>query len=88
MAFGVAGLSVIADSLSAIKFASVKPIRDEQGYIQDFETVGEFPTFGNDDDRVDQIAKELLEGVSGELKRPPLTEVLFTPFRCSPSPPT
>ncbi len=71
MAFGVAGLSVIADSLSAIKFASVKPIRDEQGYIQDFETTGEFPTFGNDDDRVDQIAKELLEGVSGELKKTP-----------------
>ncbi|PWL45043.1 MAG: formate acetyltransferase, partial [Clostridiales bacterium] len=52
MAFGVAGLSVIADSLSAIKYAKVKAIRDEDGYIRDFETVGDFPKYGNDDDRV------------------------------------
>ena len=71
MAFGVAGLSVIADSLSAIKYAKVKPIRDDQGYICDFETVGEFPKYGNDDDRVDQIAREMLEGVSAQLKKTP-----------------
>ena len=51
MAFGIAGLSVTADSLSAIKYASVRPVRDENGFIIDFETKGEFPKFGNDDDR-------------------------------------
>ncbi|MBC8558804.1 formate C-acetyltransferase [Fumia xinanensis] len=71
MAFGVAGLSVIADSLSAIKFAKVKTIRDEGGYIKDFETVGDFPKYGNDDDRVDEIAKNMLIGVSDELKKTP-----------------
>lgn len=71
MAFGVAGLSVIADSLSAIKYADVKPIRDEQGYIIDFITTGEFPSFGNDDERVDSIATMLLEFVSKELKNNP-----------------
>lgn len=71
MAFGVAGLSVIADSLSAIKFAKVKTIRDEDGYIKDFETVGDFPKYGNDDDRVDEIAKNMLIGVSDELKKTP-----------------
>ena len=60
MAFGVAGLSVLADSLSAIKYAKVKPIRNEQGYIVDFETTGEFPKYGNDDDRVDEIAQGIL----------------------------
>ena len=71
MAFGVAGLSVIADSLSAIKYAKVKAIRDEDGYIRDFETVGDFPKYGNDDDRVDEIAKNMLIGVSNELKKTP-----------------
>ena len=71
MAFGVAGLSVIADSLSAIKYAKVKTIRDEDGYIKDFETVGDFPKYGNDDDRVDEIAKNMLIGVSDELKKTP-----------------
>ena len=71
MAFGVAGLSVITDSLSAIKFASVKPIKNEEGIIVDFETVGDFPKFGNDDDRVDEIAQELLVMVSTELKKTP-----------------
>ena len=71
MAFGVAGLSVIADSLSAIKYAKVKVIRDENGYIKDFETVGEFPKYGNDDDRVDEIAKNMLIGVSDDLKKTP-----------------
>lgn len=69
MACGVAGLSVLADSLSAIKYAQVKPIRNTQGYITDFETIGEYPTYGNDDDRVDDIAKEILSGMSAELKR-------------------
>ena len=71
MAFGVAGLSVAADSLSAIKFAKVKPVRDENGYIVDFETTGEFPTYGNDDDRVDDIAKKLLEDTISELRKTP-----------------
>ena len=57
MAFGVAGLSVIADSLSAIKYANVVPVKNENGYIVDFKTTGDFPKFGNDDDRVDLIAK-------------------------------
>ena len=61
MAFGVAGFSVAADSLSAIKYAKVKPIRNEQGITIDFETEGEFPKFGNDDDRVDLIAAELVQ---------------------------
>ncbi len=69
MACGVAGLSVLADSLSAIKFAKVKAVRDENGYIVDFETEGEFPTYGNDDDRVDEIAKKILADMSAELKK-------------------
>ncbi len=71
MAFGVAGLSVIADSMSAIKFASVKPIRDEKGYIVDFETTGEFPKYGNDIDDVDDIAKSILKNVISELRKTP-----------------
>ncbi len=71
MAFGVAGLSVVADSLSAIKFANVKPIQDENGFVVDFETVGEFPKYGNDDDRVDLIAKELTHTVITELRKTP-----------------
>ena len=57
MAFGISGLSVLVDSLSAIKYAKVKPIKDERGIIVDFKTVGDFPKYGNDDDRVDEIAK-------------------------------
>jgi formate C-acetyltransferase len=56
MACGIAGLSVAADSLSAIKYATVRPVRDDTGLVVDFATDGEFPTFGNDDDRVDEIA--------------------------------
>ena len=67
MAYGVAGLSVVADSLSAIKYAKVKPIRDEDDIIVDFEIEGDFPKYGNDDDRVDNIAKEVLEKVYKEL---------------------
>jgi len=69
MAFGIAGLSVTADSLSAIKYASVTPIRNEDGFIVDFETVGDFPKFGNDDDRVDLIAKELTHKFIEELRK-------------------
>lgn len=67
MAYGVAGLSVVADSLSAIKYAKVKPIRDENGLAIDFEIEGDFPKYGNDDDRVDNIAKEVLEKIHSEL---------------------
>ena len=69
MAFGVAGFSVAVDSLSAIKFAKVKPIRNEEGVIVDFETEGDFPKYGNDDDRVDQIAVQLVEYFSNCLKK-------------------
>ena len=71
MAFGVAGLSVITDSFSAVKFADVRPIRDENGYIVDFETKGDFPKYGNDDDRVDNIGKKILEDVITELRKTP-----------------
>ncbi|MBP3451598.1 MAG: formate C-acetyltransferase [Agathobacter sp.] len=71
MAFGVAGLSVVADSLSAIKYANVKPIKDENGFITEFETTGEFPKFGNDDDRVDLIAKDMTHKVITELRKTP-----------------
>lgn len=71
MAFGVAGLSVAADSLSAIKYAKVKPIRNEGGLATDFEIEGSFPKFGNDDDRVDDIAVALTEKFSSELKKHP-----------------
>ncbi|MBP1572322.1 MAG: formate C-acetyltransferase [Oscillospiraceae bacterium] len=71
MAFGVAGLSVITDSLSAIKYAKVKPIRNEEGLIVDFETEGDFPKYGNDDDRVDEIAQSLMHDFHDELKKTP-----------------
>ncbi len=71
MAFGVAGLSVITDSLSAIKYADVHPIKDEEGFIVDFETVGNFPKYGNDDDRVDLLAKDLTHQVITELRKTP-----------------
>ncbi len=71
MAFGIAGLSVVADSLSAIKYAKVYPIRNEEGYIVDFKTEGDFPKYGNDDDRVDLIAKELTHRVITELRKTP-----------------
>ena len=71
MAFGVAGLSVVADSFSAIKYAKVTPVRDANGYITEFETEGDFPKFGNDDDRVDMIAKELTHKTITELRKTP-----------------
>ena len=71
MAFGIAGLSVAADSLSAVKFANVTPIRDENGFIVNFKTEGDFPKYGNDDDRVDLIAKELAHNMIVELRKTP-----------------
>ena len=71
-AFGIAGLSVAVDSLSAIKYAKVKPIRDENGVAVDFETVGDFPKYGNDDDRVDDLAVQVVTKFSEELKKHPL----------------
>ena len=71
MAFGIAGLSVVADSLSAIKYANVKPIKDELGYITNFETSGTFPKYGNDDDRVDSIAGDMAHKVICELRKTP-----------------
>ena len=71
-AFGVAGLSIAADSLSAIKFAKVRPIRNEEGIAVDFAIEGDFPKYGNDDDRVDDIAVELVSYFSAELKKHPL----------------
>ena len=69
MAFGAAGISIVADSLAAIKYGQVRPIYDEQGLAVDFERSGETPQFGNDDDRVDQIAVEVVEYFSAELKK-------------------
>ncbi|WP_334297053.1 formate C-acetyltransferase [Aminipila terrae] len=71
MAFGVAGLSVAADSFSAIKYAKVYPIRNEEGIIVDYRTEGEFPKYGNDDDRVDSIAVELTKGTIDALRSHP-----------------
>ena len=71
IAFGIAGLSVIADSLSAIKYTRVKPIKDERGIIVDFELEGDYPKFGNDDDRVDEIAVELVKNFIMLLEKHP-----------------
>lgn len=69
MACGIAGLSVAADSLSAIKYAKVKPVRNEQGIAVDFEIEGEFPCYGNNDDRVDSIAVGLVESFMGMIRK-------------------
>ena len=69
MACGIAGLSVVADSLSAIKYAKVKVIRDESGMAVDYEVEGDFPKFGNDDDRVDQIAVEVVKTFLHKLQK-------------------
>jgi len=71
MAFGIAGLSVVADSLSAIKYADVTPVYDDNGFIVDFVTEGDFPKFGNDDDRVDFIARDMSHKVITELRKTP-----------------
>ena len=72
MAFGIAGFSVAVDSLSAIKYAKVKPIRNEEGVAIDFEIEGDFPKFGNDDDRVDQIGVDLAQLFYDKLASHPL----------------
>ena len=69
MACGIAGLSVCADSLSAIKYAKVKPIRNEEGIAIDFEVEGDFPKYGNDDDRVDEIAAWLVESMMNKIRQ-------------------
>ena len=71
MAYGVAGFSVAVDSLSAIKYAKVKPIRGEDGITTDFEIVGEYPQYGNDDDRVDKLGEELLQEFYDDLSEHP-----------------
>ena len=71
IAFGIAGLSVVADSLSAIKYARVKVIKDERGLITDFATIGDYPKYGNDDDRVDMIAVKLVEEFMHRLTKYP-----------------
>ena len=69
MACGIAGLSVCADSLSAIKYAKVKPIRNEEGIAVDFEVEGDYPKYGNDDDRVDDIAVFLVENMMKKIRK-------------------
>jgi formate C-acetyltransferase len=69
MACGIAGLSVVADSLSAIKYANVKVIRNQDGLAVDYQTEGDYPKYGNNDDRVDQIAVELVKGFMNKLKQ-------------------
>ena len=71
MACGIAGLSVVADSLSAIKYAKVKPIRNEEGLVVDYEIEGDFPKYGNDDDRVDSIAVDIIKSFMTKLKKQP-----------------
>ncbi|TFB59419.1 formate C-acetyltransferase [Cryobacterium sp. TMT1-62] len=71
MACGIAGLSVVADSLSAIKYATVRPVRDETGLVVDYTIEGEFPQFGNDDDRVDTIAVDVMERFMKMIRKHP-----------------
>ena len=71
MAYGVAGFSVAVDSLSAIKYAKVKPVRGEDGITTDFEIEGEYPQYGNDDDRVDKLGEELLQEFYNDLSEHP-----------------
>jgi formate C-acetyltransferase len=72
IAYGIAGLSIVADSLSAIKYAKVKPIRNEEGLTVDFKIEGEFPKYGNDDDRVDTLAAKAVADFNYELKQLPV----------------
>ena len=71
MAFGIAGLSVVADSLSAIKHARVRCVRDDTGLVTDYEVQGEYPAFGNNDDRVDRLASELVQQFLEKLRKHP-----------------
>ncbi len=72
LAYGIAGLSIVADSLSAIKYAKVKPIRNEEGLTVDFQIEGEFPCYGNDDDKVDTLAVKAVADFNDELKKLPV----------------
>ena len=72
MGCGIAGLSIVADSLSAIRYADVYPVRDETGLIVDYRTEGEFPLYGNDDDRADDIAATIVHTVMAKIKEIPL----------------
>ncbi|TNJ43488.1 formate C-acetyltransferase [Tamlana fucoidanivorans] len=72
IAYGIAGLSIVADSLSAIKYAKVKPIRNEEGLSVEFKIEGEFPKYGNDDDRVDALAANAVADFNNELKQLPV----------------
>lgn len=72
IAYGIAGLSIVADSLSAIKYAKVKPIRDENGLTVEFKVEGDFPCYGNDDDRVDALAANAVADFNNELKQLPV----------------
>ena len=69
MACGIAGLSVAADSLSAIKYAKVKTIRDENGLVVDYEIEGDYPKYGNNDDRVDEIAVKLVKEIMNKIRK-------------------
>ena len=80
MACGIAGLSVAADSLAAIKYARVMPLRDESGLVVDYQVDGDSPHFGNDDDRVDQIAVRLVETFMARC-----ASIRPTATRCTPS---
>jgi len=71
MAFGIAGLSVVADSLSAIRYATVRVVRDETGLVTDYLTEGEFPQFGNNDNRVDQLASWVVSTFMNKLRKHP-----------------
>ena len=71
MAFGIAGMSVVSDSLSAMKYAKVKVIRDDTGLIVDYEIEGDFPKFGNNDNRVDHLATWLVSTFMGKLRKYP-----------------
>ena len=72
MGCGIAGLSIVADSLSAIKYAKVYPVRDETGLIVDYKTEGDFPFYGNDDDRADDIAATIVHTVMAKIKAIPM----------------
>ena len=88
MAFGIAGLSVVADSLSAIKYARVKVVRDATGLVTDYQTEGTFPLFGNNDNRVDQLAVWVVSTFMDKLRSTPPTATRCTRSRSSPSPRT
>lgn len=72
MGCGIAGLSIVADSLSAIKYAKVTPVRDETGLVVDYQTEGEFPRYGNDDDRADDIAATIVHTVMDKIRKIPM----------------